>query len=69
MSKTSSGYGKAVPEAKEALKKFRNEVAGSMNITLNEGYNGDISARDAGKIGGEMVKRMVNYAADNMPEK
>ena len=69
MSNKNSGYGKTVPEAKEALKKFRNEVAGSMNITLNEGYNGDISARDAGKIGGEMVKRMVNYAADNMPEK
>ena len=69
MSKKSGGYGKAVPEAKEALKKFRNEVAGSMNITLNEGYNGDISARDAGSIGGEMVKRMINYAAENMPEK
>lgn len=69
MSSNSSGYGKVVPEAKEALKKFRNEVANSMNITLNEGYNGDISARDAGRIGGEMVKRMISYAAENMPKK
>ena len=40
MSKKSSGYGKAVPEAKEALKKFRNEVAGSMNITLIDAQEG-----------------------------
>ena len=37
-----------------------------MNITLNDGYNGDISARDAGRIGGQMVKRMIEYAERNM---
>ena len=37
-----------------------------MNITLNDGYNGDISARDAGRIGGQMVKRMIEYAENNM---
>ena len=42
----------AVPEAKQSLKNFKTEVANSMNITLNDGYNGDISARDAGRIGG-----------------
>ena len=56
----------AVPEAKQSLKKFKTEVANSMNITLNDGYNGDISARDAGRIGGQMVKRMIEYAENNM---
>ena len=48
----------AVPEAKQSLKNFKTEVANSMNITLNDGYNGDISARDAGRIGGQMVKKI-----------
>ena len=56
----------AVPEAKQSLKNFKTEVANSMNITLNDGCNGDISARDAGRIGGQMVKRMIEYAERNM---
>ena len=56
----------AVPEAKQSLNNFKTEVANSMNITLNDGYNGDISARDAGRIGGQMVKRMIEYAENNM---
>ena len=56
----------AVPEAKQSLKNFKTEAANSMNITLNDGYNGDISARDAGRIGGQMVKRMIEYAENNM---
>ncbi len=55
-----------VPEAKQALNQFKTEVANSMNINLGEGYNGDISARDAGRIGGQMVKRMIEYAERNM---
>ena len=55
----------AVPEAKQSLKNFKTEVANSMNITLNDGYNGDISARDAGRLGGQMVKRMIEYAENN----
>ena len=58
-----------VPEAKQAMEQFKTEVANSMNITLNQGYNGDISARDAGRIGGQMVKRMISYAENNMPSK
>ena len=58
-----------VPEAKQAMEQFKTEVANSMNITLNNGYNGDISARDAGRIGGQMVKRMISYAENNMPSK
>ncbi|MBR3299654.1 MAG: alpha/beta-type small acid-soluble spore protein [Clostridia bacterium] len=55
-----------VPEARGALEQFKNEVASSMNINLQQGYNGDISARDAGRIGGQMVKRMIEYAESNM---
>ena len=55
-----------VPEARSALEQFKSEVANSMNIDLKNGYNGDISARDAGRIGGQMVKRMIRYAEDNM---
>ena len=56
----------AVPESRSALEQFKNEVASSMNINLQQGYNGDISARDAGRIGGQMVKRMIEYAENNM---
>ncbi len=48
-----------VPEAKAAMEQFKQEIASSMNIELQDGYNGDISARDAGRIGGQMVKRMI----------
>ncbi len=53
-------------EAKQKLSSFKNEVADSMNINLQQGYNGDISARDAGRIGGQMVKRMIEYAEQHM---
>ena len=53
-------------EMKSRLNGFKTEVANSMNINLQQGYNGDISARDAGRIGGQMVKRMIEYAENNM---
>lgn len=53
-------------EMKKRLSGFKNEVASSMNINLQQGYNGDISARDAGRIGGQMVKKMIEYAERNM---
>ena len=53
-------------EAKQKLSKFKNEVASSMNINLQQGYNGDLTARDAGRIGGQMVKRMIEYAEQHM---
>ena len=48
-----------VPEAKQSLDNFKMEVARSLNVNLKEGYNGDIKAKDAGSVGGEMVKRMI----------
>ncbi len=58
----------AVPEAKEALNRFKTEVASSLNVNLKQGYNGDLTSREAGSIGGEMVKRMIAYAEQNMPK-
>ena len=58
-----------VPDAKQSLDNFKMEVARSLNVNLKQGYNGDISAkeaRDAGSVGGEMVKRMIEYAENNM---
>ncbi len=57
---------KVVPEAREALNKFKYEVASEVGVNLKEGYNGDISARDAGRIGGQMVRKMIQQAENNM---
>ncbi len=57
-----------VPEAKEAMDRFKSEVASSLNVNLKQGYNGDLTTREAGSIGGEMVKRMIAYAEQNMPK-
>ena len=48
-----------VPEAREAMRNMKHEVANELGITLNQGYNGNISAKDAGHIGGNMVKNMT----------
>ena len=55
-----------VPEAKEALNKFKYEVANEVGVTLKDGYNGDLSSRDAGKIGGQMVKKLIQQAENQM---
>lgn len=63
---TNNSNKSAVPEAREALNKFKYEVAGEVGVNLKQGYNGDISAKDAGKIGGQMVKKMIEQAEHNM---
>ena len=65
MANSNSNY-KAVPEAMDALEKFKYEVASEVGVTLKDGYNGNISARDAGKIGGNMVKKMIQQAENHM---
>ena len=62
----SNNYKKVVPAAKDALNKFKYEVASEVGVNLKQGYNGDISAKDAGKIGGQMVRKMIQQAEDNM---
>ncbi|WP_244833594.1 alpha/beta-type small acid-soluble spore protein [Clostridium sp. BJN0001] len=51
-------YSTVVPEAKQGLGKMKNEVAQELGVPFKE-YNGDLSARQCGSVGGEMVKRMV----------
>ena len=49
----------AVPEAKSAMNHFKEEVASELGVNLKDGYNGDLTSREAGSIGGEMVKKMI----------
>ena len=48
-----------VPEAREAMDRFKMECANEVGVDLKEGYNGDITARQACSVGGQMVKRMI----------
>lgn len=48
-----------VPEAKEALERFKMEAASEVGVNLKNGYNGDLTSRQAGSIGGQMVKKML----------
>ena len=48
-----------VPEAKEALEKFKMESANEVGVNLKQGYNGDLTSRQAGSVGGQMVKKMI----------
>ena len=48
-----------VPEAKEALEKFKMEAANEVGVNLKQGYNGDLTSRQAGSVGGQMVKKMI----------
>ncbi len=60
---------KVVPEAQDSLDKFKYEVAAEVGVDLKNGYNGNISARDAGKIGGNMVRKMIEQAENSMLNK
>lgn len=55
--------------AKEALNKFKYEVASEVGVNLKQGYNGDLSSRDAGRIGGNMVKKLIETAEKQMANK
>ena len=48
-----------VPEARQAMYNMKHEVANELGIQLNQGYNGNLSSKDAGQIGGNMVKKMI----------
>ena len=57
---------KVVPEAKEALNRFKYEVANEIGVNLKQGYNGDLSSREAGRVGGNMVRKLIQQAENNM---
>ena len=55
-----------VPEAKEALNKFKMEAANEVGVNLKQGYNGDLTSKQAGSVGGQMVKKMIeSYEMSN----
>ena len=47
-----------VPQAKDAMDKFKMEVASELGVNLKDGYNGDLTSAEAGSVGGNMVKKM-----------
>ena len=55
-----------VPQAKEGLNRFKMEAAGEVGVNLKEGYNGDLTSRENGSVGGQMVKRMVEAYEKNL---
>jgi len=48
-----------IPEAKAAMEKFKMEAANEVGVNLKKGYNGDLTSREAGSVGGQMVKKMT----------
>ena len=55
-----------VPEARAAMDKFKMEAAAEVGVNLKEGYNGDLSSREAGSVGGQMVKKMIESYEKNL---
>lgn len=54
-----------VPEARSAMDKFKMEAANEVGVSLKDGYNGDITSREAGSVGGQMVKKMIPVRTAN----
>ena len=58
-----------VPQARQAMENMKNEIAKDMNVNFKQGYNGDLTSREAGSVGGEMVRRMIQQYENNMSHK
>ncbi len=61
-----SGSKMAVPQAKEAMDRFKMEVASEMGVPLTQGYNGDLTSAQNGSVGGEMVRQMIKKQEESM---
>ena len=55
-----------VPEAKEAMNQFKMQAANEVGVNLKQGYNGDLTSKQAGAIGGQMVKKMIKSYEESM---
>ena len=55
-----------VPNAREAMNKFKMEAANEVGVTLKQGYNGDLTSKQAGSVGGQMVKKMIQAYESNL---
>ena len=58
-----------IPEARAAMDKFKMESAQEVGVNLKEGYNGDLTSREAGSVGGQMVKKMIESYEKNLSDK
>ena len=58
-----------VPQARAAMDKFKMEAASEVGVNLKEGYNGDLTSREAGSVGGQMVKKMSTIRTANFTRK
>lgn len=58
-----------IPEAREALDRFKYEVAGELGVPLKKGYNGDLTSKQNGSVGGYMVKKMIQEQEKRMSGK
>ncbi len=63
---SSSSNSSMVPQAKEALNRFKMEVASEIGVPLKQGYNGDLTSAQAGSVGGEMVRQMIMRQEEQM---
>ena len=66
MANTNSNSNAAKNSNKDAMKRFKEEVASELGVQLKDGYNGDLSSREAGSIGGEMVRKMIKKQEEQM---
>jgi len=55
-----------VPQAKEAMNQFKMQAANEVGVNLKQGYNGDLTSREAGSVGGQMVKKMIEAYEQNL---
>ena len=55
-----------VPDAKDGLNKFKMEAASEVGVNLKQGYNGDLTSKQAGSVGGQMVKKMIEKYENDM---
>ena len=66
MSNTKRSNNLVVPSAREAMNKFKMEAANEVGVNLKQGYNGDLTSREAGSVGGQMVKKMIEQYESNL---
>ena len=67
MTNTKNGSNQGmVPEARAAMDRFKMEAAAEVGENLKQGYTGDLSSRQAGSVGGQMVKKMIESYEQNM---
>ncbi len=69
MSSSNNSNRMEVPNAKDAMNKFKMEVAQEMGVNLKNGYNGDLTSRETGSVGGEMVRQMIKRQEEQMSGK